>query len=181
MVYFPWEQVGPGWTATVAVRTSANFSSVLPVLRRAVAHVDPRLTIWDAHSFDDLLGTELATPRLSSFLLGAFALVALVLAAIGLYGVMAFTVREETREIGLRMALGAGPALSVIALGGAVGLVGALASSRVLAGLLFQVQPADPVALGAACLLLGLVALGAAYLPARRATRVDPAIALRSE
>jgi predicted permease len=191
MVYFPWEQWLPGWTATVAVRTSANFSTVLPSLRRALAQVDPRLTIWDAHSFDDLLGTELATPRLSSFLLGAFALVALFLAAIGLYGVMAFTVREETREIGLRMALGAGPervrrdvlsrALSVIALGGAAGLLGALASSRVLAGLLFQVQPADPVALGAACLLLGLVALAAAYLPARRATRVDPAIALRSE
>ena len=190
-VYFPWEQLGPGWTATVAVRTSANFSTVLPFLRRALAQVDPRLTIWDAHSFDDLLGTELATPRLSSFLLGAFALVALLLAAIGLYGVMAFTVREETREIGLRMALGAGPervrrdvlgrALRVIALGGAAGLVGALVSSRVLAGLLFQVQPADPVALGAACLLLGLVASAAAYLPARRATRVDPAIALRSE
>jgi putative ABC transport system permease protein len=190
-VYFPWEQIGNGWSATVAVRTSASFSTVLPSLRRALAQIDPRLTIWDAQSFDDLLGTELATPRLSSFLLGAFALLALLLAAIGLYGVMAFTVREETREIGLRMALGAGPervrrdvlgrALSVIALGGAAGLVGALVSSRVLAGLLFQVQPADPVALGAACLLLGLVALAAAYLPARRATRVDPAIALRSE
>ena len=189
-VYFPTEQFG-GWTTTVAVRTSANFSTVLPSLRRALARVDPKLTIWDAHSFDDLLGTELATPRLSSFLLGAFALVALLLAAIGLYGVMAFTVREETREIGLRMALGAGPervrrdvlrrALSVIALGGAAGLVGALASSRVLAGLLFQVQPADPIALGAACILLGVVASAAAYLPARRATRVDPAIALRSE
>ena len=141
--------------------------------------------------FDDLLATELATPRLSSFLLGVFALVALLLAAIGLYGVMAFTVREETREIGLRMALGAGPeqvrrdvlrrALSVIAIGGAAGLLGALVSSRFLAGLLFQVQPADPVALGAACLLLGLVALAAAYVPARRATHVDPAIALRSE
>jgi len=138
-----------------------------------------------------LLGTQLATPRLSSFLLGAFALVALLLAAIGLYGVMAFTVREETREIGLRMALGAGPeqvrrdvlrrALSVITLGGGVGLIGALASSRVLVGQLFQVQPADPVSLAAACLLLGLVAVAAAYLPARRATRVDPAIALRSE
>jgi predicted permease len=189
-VYFPSEQFG-GWTTTVAVRTSANFSTVLPFLQRALARVDPRLTIWDAHSFDDLLGTELATPRLSSFLLGAFALVALLLAAIGLYGVMTFTVREETREIGLRMALGAGPervrrdvlsrALSVIALGGAAGLLGSLATSRVLAGLLFQVQPVDPVALGAACLLLGLVALAAAYLPARRATRVDPAIALRSE
>jgi predicted permease len=190
MVYFPSEQFG-GWTTTVAVRTSANFSTVLPMLRRALAQVDPRLTIWDAHSFDDLLGTELATPRVSSFLLGAFALVALLLAAIGLYGVMAFTVREDTREIGLRMALGAGPgrvrrdvlrrALSVIALGAAAGLLASLASSRVLAGLLFQVQPVDPVALGAACLLLGVVAVAAAYLPARRATRVDPAIALRSE
>jgi len=173
------------------VRTSADFSTVLPSLRRALAQVDPQLTIWDAHSFDDLLGAELATPRLSGFLLGAFALVALLLAAIGLYGVMAFTVRDESREIGVRMALGAGPeqvrrnvlgrALSVVALGGVAGLLGALASSRVLAGLLFQVQPVDPVSLGAACLLLGLVALGAAYFPARRATRVDPAIALRSE
>jgi putative ABC transport system permease protein len=104
---------------------------------------------------------------------------------------MSFTVREETREIGLRMALGAGPeqvrrdvlrrALSVIALGAVVGLIGALASARVLVGLLFQVQPADPVALGSACLLLGIVASAAAYVPARRATRVDPAIALRSE
>jgi predicted permease len=190
-VYIPWEQFFPGWSATVAVRTSADFSTVLPSLRRALAHVDPQLTIWDAHSFDDLLGTELATPRLSGFLLGAFALVALLLAAIGLYGVMAFTVRDETREIGVRMALGAGPeqvrrnvlgrALSVVALGGVAGLLGAIASSRVLTGLLFQVQPVDPVSLGVACLLLGLVALGAAYLPARRATRVDPAIALRSE
>ena len=190
MVYFPSEQFG-GWTTTVAVRTSASFSTVLPMLRRALAQVDPRLTIWDAHSFEDLLGTQLATPRVSSFLLGAFALVALLLAAIGLYGVMAFTVREETREIGLRMALGAGPervrrdvlsrALSTIALGAAAGLLGAVASSRVLSGLLFQVHPADPIALGAACLLLGLVALAAAYVPARRATRVDPAIALRSE
>ena len=156
-----------------------------------MSQVDPRLTIWDAYSFDDLLGTELATPRLGSFLLGAFALVALLLAAIGLYGVMAFTVREETREIGLRMALGAAPeqvrrdvlsrGFSVVAVGGAVGLGGALASSQVLAGLLFQVYPADPVSLGAACVLLGLVALAAMYLPARRATRVDPAIALRSE
>jgi hypothetical protein len=72
-VYFPTEQFG-GWTTTVAVRTSANFSTVLPSLQRALVRVDPRLTIWDAHSFDDLLGTELATPRLSSFLLGAFAL-----------------------------------------------------------------------------------------------------------
>jgi len=190
-IYAPWQQYFPGWTSTVAVRTSSDFSNVLPLLRREMSQVDPRLTIWDAHSFDELLGTELATPRLSSFLLGAFALVALILAAIGLYGVMTFTVRQETREIGLRMALGAGPervrrdvltrALSVIAVGGAAGLLGALASSRVLAGLLFQVQPADPVSLGAACLLLGLVALAAAYLPARRATRVDPAIALRSE
>jgi putative ABC transport system permease protein len=190
-VYFPWQQLNSDSPGTVAVRTSADFSTVLPSLRRALAQVDPRLTIWDAHSFDDLLDTELATPRLSSFLLGAFALVALLLAAIGLYGVMAFTVREETREIGLRMALGAGPervrrdvlsrALAVIAVGGAAGLIAALASSRILAGLLFQVQPADPVTLGAACLLLGLVALAAAHLPARRATRVDPAIALPSE
>jgi predicted permease len=191
-VYFPWQQAATyGWTATVALRTNTKFATVLPSLRRALSQVDPRLTIWDAQSFDDRLGTELATPRLSSFLLGVFALVALLLAAIGLYGVMAFTVREETREIGLRMALGAGPkqvrrdvlsrALSVIAIGGVAGLLAALASSRFLAGLLFQVQPADPVALGGACVLLGLVASAAAYLPARRATRVDPAIALRSE
>lgn len=189
-VYLAWRQLG-SWSATVAVRTSDTFAAVLPSLRRTLAQIDPKVTIWDARSLDDRLNTEMALPRLSSFVLGAFALVALLLAAIGLYGITAFTVREQTREIGLRMALGAGPervrrdvlhgALSVIAFGGAAGLIGALISSRFLAGLLFQVQPIDPVALGATCLLLGLVASLAAYLPARRATRVDPAIALRSE
>ena len=145
---------------TVIVRTTLPFRATAPLLRAAVRETDPTLPVFDLMTMDDGIGRSLGP----------------------------FAVREETREIGLRMALGAGPerirrdvlsrALSVIALGGAVGLLGALASSRVLAGLLFQVQPADPVALGAACLLLGLVALAAAYLPARRATRVDPAIAL---
>ena len=116
---------------------------------------------------------------------------ALLLAAIGLYGVMAAAVREQTREIGVRMALGATPervrrevlgrAVVVTSLGAVVGLAGALAGSRLLAALLFEVSPTDPVTLVGASLVLVAVGLGAAYLPARRATKIDPVQALRVE
>jgi ABC-type antimicrobial peptide transport system permease subunit len=140
---------------------------------------------------DDYLAEPLAQPRLSALLLSGFGLVALMLAALGLYGVMASTVREETREIGVRMALGATPALvrrdvlrralRVVGIGALIGLAGALVGARLLTSLLFQVSPADPLALLAACALLLTVALLAAYLPARRATKIDPARALRAE
>ena len=128
---------------------------------------------------------------MTALLMSAFGLAALLLAAIGLYGVMASVVRETTREIGIRMALGAAPeqlrtdvlgrALAVAGAGAVVGILIALAGSRVLSQMLYEVSPTDPVALTAACGVLMLVVLLAAYLPARRATKVDPAIALRAE
>ena len=140
---------------------------------------------------DEVVAPELAQPRLNALLLSSFALVAVLLAAIGLYGIMASMVVQQTRELGVRMALGAtggelrqmvlGQALRVAGAGAIVGLVGAAVGSRLLTSMLFEVHPNDPATLGAVSLLLLLVALLAAYLPARRATRIDPAQALRVE
>ena len=140
---------------------------------------------------DDILREPLAQPRLGALLTSTFGLVALLLAAIGLFGVMASLVRERTREFGIRMALGASAgrvrmavlrrAALVAGSGAIVGLVVALATSRLLTSLLFGVSPTDPIALGAACVVLLAVAAAAAYLPARRATSIDPVQALRSD
>jgi ABC-type antimicrobial peptide transport system permease subunit len=139
----------------------------------------------------ELLAGPLAQPRLSAFLLGAFALTALALAAVGLYGASASAVRQRTRELGVRLALGATPAglrrgvlgqaLAVAALGTALGTVGALAAARLLSALLFEVSPADPLTFAGVVALMLAVALLAAYVPARRATRVDPAEVLRGD
>jgi predicted permease len=188
-VYLPWSQ--GYWQGAFAVRTSGTLSTVLPAMTRELRELDPRLSLWNARTMDDLLAAPLAQPRLSAMLLSGFGLMALLLAAVGLYGVMASAVREQTREIGVRAALGATPerlrrdvlrqALAVSSAGALVGVAGALAGSRLLTSLLFQVSPTDPMAMLGACATLLLVALLAAYLPARRATRIDPAQALRAE
>src|SRR5262249_23624876 len=151
----------------------------------------PALSIWGARPMDALIAQPLAQPRISALLLSAFALAALGLAALGLYGVMASLVRDQTREIGVRMALGASPervrrsylwsALRVTGIGAATGLVVALFASRLVTRLLYEVRATDPLTLSAACLLLIGTAIAAAYLPARRATRIDPARALRAD
>ena len=189
IVYWPFRQVL--WQEFFAVRTSREFAGVLPALKRAVADVDPQLSIWGVRSMDQLLDEPMAQPRLSAFLLAGFGIVALLLSAIGLYGVMAFSVRERTRELGVRMALGATPgdlrlavfrqALAITGIGVAAGLVCAFATTRTVRSLLFDVSPTDPVVLGGVCVVLALVASVAAYAPARRATQVDPAEALRAE
>jgi len=140
---------------------------------------------------DDLVARSEAGRRFALVLFEAFALVALVLAAVGLYGVLASAVRERTREIGVRMAMGATPervrrevllrALRMWSAGAVLGLVGALAATRLLTSLLYAVSPLDPVVMGGACALLLGVALVAAYVPARHATAIDPALALRAE
>ena len=140
---------------------------------------------------DQVIAPQLAQPRLNALLLSAFAFAAVLLAAIGLYGIMASAVSQQTRELGVRLALGATPdrlramilrqALTVAAAGALAGLLGALAGSRLLTTMLFEVSPTDPVALLGACWLLIAVALLAAYIPARRATKVDPMVALRYE
>jgi len=189
IIYFSWRQMF--WAGYVAVRTNVPFAEVLPALEREMHAVDPQLVVWRVKSLDELIAEPLARPRLSTFLLSGFGLVALLLAAMGLYGILASTVRERTRELGVRLAVGASPerlrrgvlgeALRMT-LGGAVaGIAGALAMSGVVASLLFEVRPTDPAALAGACAVLIVVALAAAYLPARRATRIDPAQALRED
>jgi ABC-type antimicrobial peptide transport system permease subunit len=152
---------------------------------------DPGLTLWTAKTMNDYLAEPLAQPRMSALLLSTFGFVALALAAIGLFGLMASAVREQTRDIGVRLALGATPqrvrgevlrrAMLVSAGGAAIGVLGALAGSRVIASLLFEVSPTDPIALLGACGVLLGVAMIAAYLPAYQASQVDPARALQGD
>jgi len=188
-IYLPWKQ--SYWQGSFAIRTTGNLASVLPALRRATAEVNPDLTLWQADPMDDLIAKPLAQPRMSALLLACFAFVSMLLAAIGLYGVMASSVRGSMRELGVRAALGASPerlrrgvltqALIVTGTGAVVGLVVALAASRLLTKLLFEISPADPISMVGSAALLLIVALVAAYVPARQATRVDPVQALRSD
>lgn len=189
-IYLPWRQTS-AWQMAIALRTAGDVASQLPAVRAAILGVDPSLQLWSARSMDAFLDGPLAQPRLGAFLLSGLGAVALLLAAIGLYAVMAAAVRERTHEIGVRMALGASPArvrrevlrgaLVVVCAGAAVGLASALAGTRVLTSLLYDVAPVDPFALTAACVVLFAVGLGAAYIPARRATRIDPVESLRAD
>jgi putative ABC transport system permease protein len=195
VAYFHWEQFTPYWTGLVAVRTAGTLSSMLPALRAATREANPTMTLtmtlWKSESMDDLLGGPLAQPRMTALLLAIFSSAAVMLSAIGLYGVMSSAVREQTRDIGVRLALGASPrdvrgwilgdAMRIVGVGAATGIVGALATTRVLTSQLFDVSPLDPVSLSAAAVLLILIGAAAAYLPARRAARIDPVDALRSE
>ncbi|HKW50054.1 MAG TPA: ABC transporter permease [Gemmatimonadaceae bacterium] len=191
VAYFNWDQVQPFWNGFVAVRTTAPLGAMMPALRMAIRDADAKLVLFDEKTMDELLDAPLAQPRLSALLLTGFSIVALLLSGIGLYGVMSSAVRQQTRDIGVRIALGATPgnvyqlilgeAAWVIGVGAVVGLVGAMLGGRVLAAQLFEVSPLDPVSLGGAAVLLLAIGVGAAMFPARRATRVDPAIALRSD
>jgi predicted permease len=189
MVYVPAYQ--NSWQGYLAIRTPPPVGVALPAVRRAINDADSRVTLGITRTMDDLLDEQLVQPRLSAVLLSGFGLVALLLAAIGLYGIMAAAVSDQTREIGVRMALGATPdrlrrdvlgrALAVAGAGTAVGLACALATSRLITSMLYRVSPTDPIALVGACGILLAVALLAAYIPARRATRIEPALALRAE
>ncbi|HMD06825.1 MAG TPA: ABC transporter permease [Candidatus Acidoferrum sp.] len=173
----------------LAVRTSLEPASVTSAIRQEVFAIDKGLPLYDVRTMDQLLANSVVQPRLNLTLLVAFASIALVLAAVGIYGVMAYTVTQRTHEIGIRMALGAqredvlkqvlreGAQLAAVGL--ALGLVGSLAASRLIATLLFGVRPTDPLTFAAVAVILASVALAACYIPAQRATRVDPLTALR--
>ena len=153
--------------------------------------MDASLPVADVRSMKDVVAASLATPRLTGLLLGAFAAIALLLAAVGIYGVLAYVVSQRTQEIGIMLALGADRsrvlamvlryALSLAGIGIAAGLIGAMVLTRLIEGLLYQVRPNDPITFVAVAAMLLVVAIVAALLPARRATRVSPAIALRSQ
>ena len=176
---------------TLVIATAGPPGDLAPAVRRAVGEVVPGIAVVSAAPLSTYLTAPLAQPRLDALLLALFAGAAVLLAAVGLFGVMAAAVRQRTREIGVRIALGATPArvssivivraLTIAAVGATAGLVAALASTRALQSLLYSVSPTDPLTLALVLLLLLFVALLAAYLPARRAQRVDPIVALRAE
>jgi putative ABC transport system permease protein len=176
----------------LVVRTSAaNPASMTAALRGALAELDKNQTVWQTRTLDQLVSASVAGRRFNMALLGVFAFVALALAALGIYGVMSYSVTRRTHEVGVRMALGAsrGDVLRlivgqgmVLALAGVVvGLAAAFAVTRVLAGLLYGVTATDPLTYAGLALLLAAIAFVSCYLPARRATKVDPMVALRYE
>ncbi|HEV2843712.1 MAG TPA: FtsX-like permease family protein, partial [Thermoanaerobaculia bacterium] len=176
-------------TLWLLVRSEATLDELLPLLRRETAAVDRNLPLANVTTLDDALGSSLAQEKFSLLLFGIFAALALVLAAIGIYGVIAYSVAQRSREIGVRIALGArhvnvlgmvvGQAMRLAMLGTVIGAAAALAAGRFIASLLFEVTSSDPLVFASAALLVAAVALVSAALPALRATRTDPTTALQ--
>ena len=173
------------------VRTQSSPLSAVSSLRKSVLSFDNEMVLYNPQAMTEIMADSLASRRFSMILLGAFAALALVLSTIGIYGVISYMAVQRTQEIGVRMALGAqrlqvlgmvlGQALRVATIGVAIGLTAALALTRLIANLIFGVKPHDPLTFAGVAALLTLVAVGASYLPALRATRVDPVMALRYE
>jgi putative ABC transport system permease protein len=183
----------PQWSreVTVLVRTAGEPRAAERLVRGAVGELDGLLPVYDVRTMEETVAASLANQEFMLVLLGAFAALALVLASVGIYGVMAYSVANRTREIGIRLALGA-PVAKVVGLvvrdgsklaglGLGIGLVAAVAASRALGSLLYAVPALDPVTYLAVAVGLSGVALLASYVPARRAVRVDPAVTLRAE
>ncbi len=173
------------------VRTRVGPESLIGALRREVAAFDRNLPLSEVRTIDQRIGEAMWRTRLAAWLLSAFAVLAVLLTAVGIFGVMAQAVAQETRDIGVRMALGAQTSevlrlvltrVAALTLTGVVlGLAAGMAVTRVTGSLLYQVEPGDPMTFAAVAVLLVFVALAASYVPARRATRVDPIVALRYE
>jgi len=189
-VYSPYRQ-RPSADMSLVVRSAVDPASLTSAVRAAVAAVDKDQPVFDVHTMQQLVDDSISTRRLTLVLLGIFSALALILAAIGIYGVMAYSVALRTQEIGIRMALGAqqqdvlrlilGQGARIAFFGVAIGLATAAALARLLSSLLFSVSSDDPITFAAVAVLLLGVALLACYIPARRALRVDPMIALRYE
>jgi putative ABC transport system permease protein len=189
-VYVPFPQ-WPVDYVSVVMRTAGTPASVVTGARNALREIDPDLPMYDVRTLEAVISESVARPRFYMLLLTSFAAVALVLSAVGIYGVIAYLVTMRTRELGIRIALGASNAdvlrlvlregVVVSALGLLVGTVGALALSRLLASLLFEVAPTDPLTFVIVAATLASVALAASFIPARRASRLDPLVAIRAE
>jgi putative ABC transport system permease protein len=188
--YVPYAQAGLG-SMVVVIRSTGDPQQLAGTVRQTVRSLDPTLPVYDLKTMAQWLDELIAQPRVGTTLLGVLAAIALLLAAVGIYGMISYTVAQRTAEIGVRLALGAPPrdVLRLIVKQGmrpaiagiAVGIVGAWVATRLIRGLLFGVSATDPLTFAGVVLFLVAVALLAAYLPARRATRVDPMIALRAE
>jgi putative ABC transport system permease protein len=189
-VYIPVRQNARIFTGVVA-RAAGDPVRVAAAVREAIWSVDRDQPVWKIRTLDSMVAASTSDERFVMLLMGAFALVALVMASVGIYGIMSYAVSQRTREIGIRMALGAaagqvlravirqGMTLTLVAL--IVGLAASWALTRLLSTLLFGVRPTDPSTFGAVAMLLALVALAACWLPARRAARVDPVRAIAAE
>jgi putative ABC transport system permease protein len=175
---------------TLHIRTAGDSRALIAALRRALAEVDPQLVLGRPRLLREEFDRSLGDQRMMATMVGCFAVLAIVLAAIGLYGVMAHLAGQRTAEIGLRLALGAEPVtifrlmlsdgLRLVAVGCVLGLAGAIAAARYVENQLFGIAPRDPMTFAGVCVMLFVVATAACLIPARRAMRVDPALALRS-
>jgi putative ABC transport system permease protein len=190
VAYVPLAQV-PQQYINLVVRTQIDPLALMPGIREAVRQVDANLALGDVRTMEQVKEQSMLWAKQPTWVMGAFAGVAALLAALGLYGVLAHAVTQQRREIGIRMALGAQQgdvltyvlrsAIAMLLVGFAGGLAGAFALTRVLKSLLFNVSALDPVALSVACMLMTLVGMLAAWVPASRAAGVDPMLALRDE
>jgi ABC-type antimicrobial peptide transport system permease subunit len=189
-IYLDYDQAPIG-DVSVLVRSTASASLIMNGARTAIREVDAELPIFNAKTMAEAVSESVARPRFYATLLGSFAMIALVIAALGIYGVISYAVSQRTRELGIRIALGAqrdrvvrlviGQGLMLTVAGIGIGVIGAYALTRLIASLLFGVAPADPLTFATVSTLFLIVACLASYLPARRAATVDPIIAMRGE
>ncbi len=192
-IYTPYRQRQAGWQrfGTLVVRAAGDPAALIKPVQRAVWSVDPTLPLAGVETLRERLARSLAQERFNAVAVGVFAAVALALAVLGIYGMLAFAVERRRREIGVRMALGAGRGellrsvigrgMAAAGLGVVAGLAAALLTGRAIAALLFEVEPTDAAVLAGAVLCVAAGAFLGCYLPARRASRVDPVLALRDD
>jgi putative ABC transport system permease protein len=186
--YLPFLQSPPN-SMTVIAKATTDPNQLVTAIRQQVTAVDPDQPIFNVRTMNDIRAESVATERLNLTLLSIFAGIALVLAIVGIYGVMSYAVTQRTHEIGIRLAVGAqqrdvfrlilGQGMSLALIGIVLGLVGAFALTRLMTSMLFGVEPTDPTTFALIAALLASVALAACYVPGRRATKVDPTVSLR--
>jgi putative ABC transport system permease protein len=188
--YFPYAQI-PSGSMTVIIKAAGDPNQLIASVRQQVKSIDPDQPIYSVRTMDEIRAESVAPERLNLTLLSLFAGIALVLAIVGIYGVMSYSVTQRTHEIGIRMAIGAqprdvfrmviGPGMMLALIGVGCGLLGAFGLTRLMTTMLFGVEPTDPATFAAIAVLLSAVALVACYVPGRRATKVDPVVSLRYE